>query len=170
MDPRSEAAFAEFMRGRWPMFVRLGYGLTGDQRLGEDLARAALAKAYASWPKVLRAGDPDVYVRRIMLNASQGRLRRRPGRGVRGPRADAVAEPGTAPQAGGAGERPALLAALLRLPAAQRSVVLLRYWMDMTETEVAATLGCSVGSVKSQAARALAELRVGEDLAEEMLL
>lgn len=170
MDPRSEAAFAEFMRGRWPVFARLGYGLTGDQRLGEDLARAALAKTYASWPRVLRAGDPDVYVRRIMLNASQGRLRRRPMRGVRGPRPGAVPEPETVPQTSGAADRPALLAALMRLPAAQRSVVLLRYWMDMTETEVAATLGCSVGSVKSQAARALAELRIGDDLAEEMLL
>ena len=62
------------------------------------------------------------------------------------------------------------MTALLRLPAGQRSVVLLRYWMDMTEAEVAEALGCSVGSVKSQASRALAKLRVSEDLAEEILI
>jgi RNA polymerase sigma-70 factor (sigma-E family) len=151
MDSRTEATFTEFVRGRWSTLVRLGYGLTGDQRLAENLARAALAKAYASWPRVIRAGGPDVYVRRTMLNASHGRFRRR--------RARAPAED----------DRSALMTALLRLPAGQRSVVLLRYWMDMTEAEVAEALGCSVGSVKSQASRALAKLRISEDLAEEIL-
>jgi RNA polymerase sigma-70 factor (sigma-E family) len=155
MDPRAEAAFTEFVRGRWSTLVRLGYGLTGDQRLAENLARAALAKAYASWPRVIRAGGPDVYVRRTILNASQGRFRRRRAR---------------TPETCGPGDQPALLTALLRLPAGQRSVVLLRYWMDMTEAEVAEDLGCSVGSVRSQASRALAKLRGSEDLAEEILL
>jgi RNA polymerase sigma factor (sigma-70 family) len=61
------------------------------------------------------------------------------------------------------------MAALMGLPQGQRVVVVLRYWMDMTETEVAATLGCSVGNVKSQAARALAKLRLSPDLAEGKL-
>jgi RNA polymerase sigma-70 factor (sigma-E family) len=160
MDSRTEAAFAEFVRGRWSALVRLGYGLTGDQRLAESLARAALAKAYASWPRVIRAGGPDVYVRRTILNASHGRFRRRR---VRAPET-------RAPETRGQNDRSALLTALMRLPAGQRSVVLLRYWMDMTEAEVAEALGCSVGSVKSQASRALAKLRVSEDLAEEILL
>jgi RNA polymerase sigma-70 factor (sigma-E family) len=151
MDSRTEAAFTEFVRGRWSTLVRLGYGLTGDQRRAENLARAALAKAYASWPRVIRDGGPDVYVRRSILTASHGRFRRRR---ARTPEQD---------------DRPALLTALLRLPSGQRSVVLLRYWMDMTEAEVAEALGCSVGSVKSQASRALAKLRVSEDLAEEIL-
>jgi RNA polymerase sigma-70 factor (sigma-E family) len=155
MDSRTEAAFTEFVRGRWSTLVRLGYGLTGDQRRAENLARAALAKAYASWPRVIRAGSPDVYVRRTMLNANHGRLRRRRAR---------------APETGGQDDRSALMTALLRLPAGQRSVVLLRYWMDMTEAEVAEALGCSVGSVKSQASRALAKLRVSEDLAKDILL
>ena len=167
MDSRSEAEFAEFMHGRWPALVRLGYGLTGDERLGEDLARAALAKAYASWPRVLRAGDPDVYLRRIILNASLGKVRRRR---VRERRPGDESEPETAQLARVDDDRPALVTALMRLPAGQRSVVLLRYWMDMTEAQVAAVLGCSVGSVRSQASRALANLRVGEDVAEEVLL
>ena len=57
MDPDTE--FTEFMQGRWAQLVRLGYGLTGDRQLGEDLAQTALARAYASWPRVRRAGDPD---------------------------------------------------------------------------------------------------------------
>jgi RNA polymerase sigma-70 factor (sigma-E family) len=167
MDSRSEAEFAEFMHGRWPALVRLGYGLTGDERLAEDLARAALAKAYASWPRVLRAGDPDVYLRRIILNASLGKVRRRR---VRERRPGDESEPETAQLARVDDDRPALVTALMRLPVGQRSVVLLRYWMDMTEAQVAAVLGCSVGSVRSQASRALASLRVGEDVAEEVRL
>ena len=77
MDSQAEAEFSEFMLGRWPRLVRLGYGLTGDQGLAEDLAQTALAKAFASWPRVRRAGDPDAYVRRIMLNANSARFRKR---------------------------------------------------------------------------------------------
>lgn len=167
MDSRTEAEFAEFMRGRWSALVRLGYGLTGDERLGEDLARAALAKAYASWPRVLRAGDPDVYLRRIVLNGSIGKVRRRRGR-ERKPGDEAGPE--TVQPARVDDGRPALLEALMRLPAGQRSVVLLRYWMDMTEAQVAAVLGCSVGSVRNQASRALAGLQVGEVVPEEVSL
>jgi RNA polymerase sigma-70 factor (sigma-E family) len=167
MDSRTEAEFAEFMRGRWSALVRLGYGLTGDERLAEDLARAALARVYASWPRVLRAGDPDVYLRRIVLNASLGKVS---GRRVRKRRTGSEPGPETAPAAQVDDDRPALVTALMRLPAGQRSVVLLRYWMDMTEAQVAAVLGCSVGSVRSQASRALASLRVGEDAAGEVSL
>jgi RNA polymerase sigma-70 factor (sigma-E family) len=166
MDPRAEAEFTEFMNGRWSALVRLGYGLTGDQGLAEDLAQTALARAYASWPRVRRAGDPDAYVRRIMLNANHSRFRRRR---VREQLTDSVPETGAVDETGPADDRPALLAALMRLPAGQRAVVVLRYWMDMTETEAAAALGCSVGNVKSQASRALAKLRVSEDLAEGRL-
>jgi RNA polymerase sigma factor (sigma-70 family) len=60
------------------------------------------------------------------------------------------------------------MAALLSLPPRQRSVVVLRFWLDMTETQVAETLGCSVGNVKSQSSRALATLRARTDLTEEM--
>ena len=77
MDGSAEAEFTEFMLARWPRLVRLGYGLTGDQGLAEDLAQTALAKAFASWPRVRRAGNPDAYVRRIMVNANSSRFRKR---------------------------------------------------------------------------------------------
>jgi DNA-directed RNA polymerase specialized sigma24 family protein len=110
MDSRAEAGFADFMRGRWSALVRLGYGLTGDLRLAEALAGSAFAKAYASWPRVLRAGDPNGYVCRVMLNTSPARFRSR-----RAPR------PGPARPGGGGAPR----------------AVPLRYWMDMTEAEAA---------------------------------
>ncbi len=57
--------------------MRLAFGLTGDRWPAEDLAQTALASAYASWWRVCQAGDPDAYVRRILINASKSRLRRR---------------------------------------------------------------------------------------------
>jgi RNA polymerase sigma-70 factor (sigma-E family) len=166
MDSRAEAGFADFVRGRWSTLVRLGYGLTGDLRLAEALAGSAFAKAYASWPRVLRMGDPNVYVCRVMLNASlarsRGRRAQRPGPGWW--------RRGTAQQTRNGDDRPALVTALMRLSASQRSVVLLRYWMDMTDAQIAAALGCSVGSVRNQASLALAALRAGENMAEETVL
>src|ERR1700684_3524381 len=67
------------MHGRWTQLVRLGDGLTGDRRLAEDLAQTALARAYASWPRVRRSGNPDAYVNKIMVNAHRGRVRKRRG-------------------------------------------------------------------------------------------
>jgi RNA polymerase sigma-70 factor (sigma-E family) len=163
MDSGADAEFSEFMHGRWSGLVRLGYGLTGDQGLAEDLAQTALARAYASWPRVRRAGDPDAYLRRIMINANAGRFRKRR---VPEQLTDRLPDLGTADATRLQDDRTALIAALQSLPPGQRSVVVLRYWMDMTETEVAAVLRCSVGNVKSQASRALAKLRVSADLAE----
>ena len=82
---------------------------------------------------------------------------------------DILPHPGPADLTRQRDDRSALMAALMGLPRGQRAVVVLRYWMDMTETEVAATLGCSVGNVKSQASWALAKLRLSSDLAEGKL-
>jgi DNA-directed RNA polymerase specialized sigma24 family protein len=77
MDVRADAEFTEFMLGCWQRLVRLGYALTGDLGLAEDLAQTALARAYASWPRVRRAGEPDAYVRKIVVHASRDRFRKR---------------------------------------------------------------------------------------------
>ncbi len=157
MSVESDEQFREFMRGRWPAMVRLAYGLTGDAGHAEDIAQAAFARAYASWGRVRRTGDPDAYVRRIVINENRRRFRRRrvaeelPGE---------LPEPAAGQQAhDGPEERSALLGALRALGPRQRAVVVLRYWMDMSEAETAAALNCSVGTVKSQASRALATLR-----------
>src|ERR1700722_1438840 len=73
----SDEEFDSFMRGRWPAMVRLAYALTGDTGHAEDLAQAAFARAYASWGRVRRAGDPDAYVRRIVINTHRLVLHRR---------------------------------------------------------------------------------------------
>lgn len=164
MDATDDAEFTEFMLGCWPRLVRLGYALTGDRGHGEDLAQTALAKAYASWPRVARAGDPDAYVRKIVVNASRDGFRRRR---VNELLTDSPPDVMTGTMAR-IEQRPALFAALMKLPAGQRAVVVLRYWLDLTETETAAAVGCSVGNVKSQASRALAKLRLSAELTDEV--
>jgi RNA polymerase sigma-70 factor (sigma-E family) len=156
-----DAEFRKFMHARWPAMVRLAYALTGDQGHAEDVAQTAFARAYASWPRVSRAGNPEAYVRRIVVNENLNRFRKH-----------RVAErlTGTLPESGApdatrtSDDRSALIAALQQLGPRQRAVVVLRYWLDLSETEVATALGCSVGTVKSQASRALASLRQSADL------
>lgn len=164
MDATADAEFTEFMLGCWPRLVRLGYALTGDRGLAEDLAQTALAKAYASWPRVARAGDPDAYVRKIVVNSSRdGFRRRRVAELLTDSPPDVMACDVASHE-----QRPALFAALMKLPAGQRAVVVLRYWLDLTETETAAAVGCSIGNVKSQASRALAKLRLSAELTDEV--
>jgi len=161
VNARDREQFEEFMTSRWPGLVRLAFGLTGDRWLAEDLAQTALASAYASWWRVCRADDPDAYVRRILINASKSRLRRR--RVSEQPAATApeaaVSDPTTSVD-----ERSALLAALQELPRRQRAVVVLRYLEDLTDAQTGALLGCSASTVRSQAARALAKLRASGGL------
>jgi len=165
--PVSEALdmeFREFMHGRWPAMVRLAYALTGDQGHAEDVAQAAFARAYASWPKVRRTGNPEAYVRRIVVNENRNRFRKQR---VAERLTDTPPEPGAGPGADATSqydERSALMAALRRLGPRQRAVVVLRYWLGLTEAEAAAELNCSVGTVKSQASRALATLRQSAEL------
>jgi RNA polymerase sigma-70 factor (sigma-E family) len=174
-DPRDELAvvpdiiatddgedFSAFATSRWPGLVRLAFGLTGDRWMAEDIAQTALAKAYVAWRRVSRADDPDAYLRRILVNASNRRFRRH----------RVTEQPGDPPETAVDGpadlvsERAALLAALRQLPPRQRAVVVLRYWEDLTDAQIAAALGCSPGTVRSQLARALAKLRVNSALGE----
>ena len=169
MNAKLDGEFREFMHARWPSVVRLAYGLTGDQGHAEDVAQAAFARAYASWPRVSRAGDPDAYVRQIVLNQNRNRFRKHR---VTEQLTDSPPESGLADGAWTDttrhyDERSVLIAALQRLGPRQRAVIVLRYWMDLTEHETAAALNCSVGTVKSQASRALATLRQDTELVDE---
>jgi RNA polymerase sigma-70 factor (sigma-E family) len=165
MSTQLDTEFRDFMHGRWPAMVRLAYALTGDQGHAEDVAQAAFARAYASWPKVRRTGNPEAYVRRIVINENRNRFRKQR---VTERLTDAPPEPGPGPGSADAtsqyDERSALMAALRRLGPRQRAVVVLRYWLGLTEAEAAAELNCSVGTVKSQASRALATLRQSTEL------
>ncbi|RBM11691.1 SigE family RNA polymerase sigma factor [Streptomyces sp. PT12] len=156
---RTEEAetFHGFVRSRWAGLVRTAYLLTGDRHLAEDVAQTALAKAYRSWPHVMRSDNPDAYVRRILVSCHKDRFRKRrvPEHLMDVPPEAIAAQDDMAR----ADERDLLAAALARLPLRQRAVVVLRYWEDLSEAEVAQTLGCSIGTVKSQASKALSKLR-----------
>jgi RNA polymerase sigma-70 factor (sigma-E family) len=162
MTEQLDEEFRQFMHGRWPTMVRLAYGLTGDLGHAEDVAQAAFAKAYTSWPRVIRSENPDAYVRKILVNENRNRFRRRRVREL---------PTGSPPERDGpdalrhVDDRSALLAALQTLAPRQRAVIVLRYWLDLSEAEAAATLNCSVGTVKSQTSRALAALRRSPGLA-----
>jgi RNA polymerase sigma-70 factor (sigma-E family) len=169
VNAQQDADFREFMRARWPVMVRLAYGLTGDQGHAEDVAQAAFARAYASWPRVRRAGDPEAYVRQIVVNQNRNRFRKHrvTERLTDSPPEFAVVDGAGTDTTREYDERSALIAALQRLGPRQRAVIVLRYWMDLTEHETAAALSCSVGTVKSQASRALAILRQDTELVDE---
>jgi RNA polymerase sigma-70 factor (sigma-E family) len=169
VNAQQDGEFREFMTARWPVMVRLAYGLTGDQGHAEDVAQAAFTRAYVSWPRVRRSGNPEAYVRQIVINQNRNRFRKHR---VTERLTDSPPESGVVDVAGidttrEYDERSALIAALQRLGPRQRAVVVLRYWMDLTEHETAAALNCSVGTVKSQASRALATLRQDTELVDE---
>jgi RNA polymerase sigma-70 factor (sigma-E family) len=164
VNAKLDGEFREFMHARWPTVVRLAYGLTGDQGHAEDVAQAAFARAYASWPRVRRAGDPDAYVRQIVVNENRNRFRRHR---VTERLTDAPPEAAAADVVRRYDDRSVLIGALQRLGPRQRAVIVLRYWLDLTEHETAASLNCSVGTVKSQASRGLAMLRQDTELVDE---
>ncbi|MEV7418327.1 SigE family RNA polymerase sigma factor [Streptomyces sp. NPDC089919] len=165
MQSEQEEEFQAFVRARWTHLVRTAYLLTGDPHDAEDLTQTALAKAYRSWRRVLRSERPEAYVRRMLVTCNSDRFRKRR---VRERLTGAPPDTAARPDAGlaWAGERSALMRALAELPPRQRAVVVLRYWDDLAESEVAAALGCSPGTVKSQSSKGLAKLRAHPGLAQ----
>ncbi|MEU9267937.1 SigE family RNA polymerase sigma factor [Streptomyces sp. NPDC048251] len=163
MQAEQEDRFQEFVRARWSRLVRTAYLLTGDVHHAEDLTQTALAKAYRSWRRISRSDNPEAYVRRMLVSCNSDRFRKR-----RVTEALTAAPPERAGRDEGAvrvEERGSLLAGLAQLPPKQRAVVVLRYWEDLSEAEVADVLGCSPGTVKSQASKGLAKLRMYPGLA-----
>jgi RNA polymerase sigma-70 factor (sigma-E family) len=147
--------FAEFVREALPGLLRYGHLLTGNPHDAADLVQTALEKVGARWSSVVRkSGDPVAYTRKAMANSHVSRWRR-----VR--RESLVAE---LPEVGAATDRDRfedepLWEALRDLPPRQRAVIVLRYYEEQSEMEIANVLGISRGTVKSQASKAMATLR-----------
>jgi RNA polymerase sigma-70 factor (sigma-E family) len=156
VDNRAEREFRDFVEARSLALLRTAYVLTGDQHLAEDLVQTALAKLAARWGKV---HDPEAYARRTLYHdqVSWWRRRARAREDLVASAPERIAGGGVAEQAA---DRVDVWQALHRLGARQRAVLVLRYFEDLPEREVADILGCSVGTVRSQASRALARLRV----------
>jgi RNA polymerase sigma-70 factor (sigma-E family) len=148
-------AFQEFVLARRRALLRTAWLLTGDWHTAEDLVQTALMRCYPHWQRIA-SDNPDAYLRKAIVNAHASSWRRR-WHGER-PTADLPDLPGS-DEYDAADSRRLLIAVLRLLPARQRAVVVLRYYEDLTEADTAAALGCSVGTVKSQAAKALATLR-----------
>lgn len=149
------ADFDDFVAARSAALLRTSYLLTRDHGLAEDLLQTALSKAWFAWSRI--EGDPEPYVRKVIVNTYSSWWRRK-WRGEH-PTED-VPEEHSTDHAGGSAGTHDLWEAIGRLPRRQRAVVVLRYFEDLTEAETARLLECSVGTVKSQASKALAKLRV----------
>jgi RNA polymerase sigma-70 factor (sigma-E family) len=149
--------FAVFVRGHGDRRLRLAVLLTGDWHAAEDLVQASLVKLYRAWPRLETDADPDAYLRRIVVNTH------RSWRRARWRREKPVAALPDGARAEGMADTHAtgmlLRQALARLPVQQRAVLVLRYFEDLPEAEIASLLGCSPGSVKTHAHRGLRTLR-----------
>jgi RNA polymerase sigma-70 factor (sigma-E family) len=147
--------FEAWARTRMDALLRFGVVLTGSRDAAEDLVQTALARTWAAWARVVRRDDPEGYVRRIMVNEQIGTWRRKRRRHAASVPLAAAGDPADAM----IDLDDPVWAALLMLPLRQRAVVVLRYCEDRSELDTAALLGCSVGTVKSQASKGLAKLR-----------
>lgn len=156
--PDRDGEFAAFVRAASPELGRVAWFLTGDETRAEDLLQTSLMRTYLAWHKAsaVEAG-PTAYARRVMANARIDGWRR--------DRREALTAPSEVPDAArpstadAHAERDLLVRALRTLTPRQRRIVVLRHLVGLSEAEVAADLGVSVGTVKSTASRALAQLR-----------
>jgi len=153
----SPDGFDEFVRTRSRALLRTAWLLTGDWASAEDLVQSALASAWPRWTTLRSPDSPDAYVRKIMVTTFLRWQRRRWTSEIS--TADLPETVATRDLFSGADLREVLRRALQTLTPSQRAVIALRYFLDLTETDTAAALGCSVGAVKGQSARALTRLR-----------
>lgn len=150
--------FEDFVAARGGRLLRTAYLLSaGSWPDAEDLVQIALEKAYRHWKRIDIDAGPERYVKKILVNTAISRARRR-----RVLQEIRMASPPDRPARGETDvveDRAIVLAELDRLPPRQRAVLVLRYWEDRSEVQTAELMGCSLGTVKSQAARGLARIR-----------
>jgi RNA polymerase sigma-70 factor (sigma-E family) len=167
--PQSDAsgAFDAFVRSRQRALLHSAYMLTGDRYLAEDLVQSALARTHRAWPRLADVANAEAYTRKVMYHLQVSWWRRHR---VAESMTDAAPEPrptGGPGVATGLTNRMAIHAALMKLSTKQRAVLIYRFFEDRTEAETAQLLGVTIGTVKSQTAKALAKLRaVAPELAQ----
>ncbi len=144
-------SFDDYVVARERHLLRVAYLLAQDAHLAEDLVQTTLTRAWFAWHRI--DGDPDPYVRKILVNTFTSARRRRWN--VERPTERLPERPGVDHESS-----TDLRRALATLPKGQRAVIVLRYFEDLTEADTARALDVSIGTVKSQTAKALAKLRV----------
>jgi len=149
VPPRED--FEQYVAARMPALLRTAYLLTGHQQDAEDLVQVAMLKTVGAWRRI--AGDPDAYVRQVLVNENISRWRRRRWREV------LEAPPESHVPSDDIERRMALRSALMSLAPKQRTVLVLRYYEGLSEREIADAMGIGAGTVKSHARDALARLR-----------
>jgi RNA polymerase sigma-70 factor (sigma-E family) len=155
---RRQADFDRFVAGNTDTLLRTAFLIVSDLQEAEDIVQETLIEVARRWPRVRRMEHPVAYARRILVNRAVSRAGRRA-------RANGELTGETPPEGAGEGVSPdaiethdELMRALAALPPRQRAVLVLRYFLDLPEAEVAAALKCSLGTVKSTASRGLARL------------
>ncbi|RKS79442.1 RNA polymerase sigma-70 factor (sigma-E family) [Actinomadura pelletieri DSM 43383] len=157
MNGTRHEEFREYVAERGTVLLRAATQLTSDRGEAEDLLQAALAKTYLAWDRIEDPSAVDGYVRRAMVNTQISWWRRRKLDVY--PTDRLPDRPVDEDHAGRSEMRDVLGRALRRLPERQRLAVMLRYYEDMSEREIAETLGVSVGTVKSTVSRGMTKLR-----------
>jgi RNA polymerase sigma-70 factor (sigma-E family) len=167
MSAGDRLAFGEYVRSRSQALLRAAQAITGNRTDAEDLLQATLVKAYQSWDRIDDPAALDTYVRRVMVNTHISGWRRR--RVDEYPTDELPDSPSAEDATGDSDLHDVVQRAIDRLPRQMRAAVMLRFYDDMTEPEVAAALGVSVGTVKSTVARAVAKLRKDAELGADSL-
>ena len=161
MGTGERVSFGDYVRARGGALLRAAQALTGNHADAEDLVQATLVKTYQSWNNITDPAALDTYVRRIMVNTHiSGWRRRRIDEYPTDELPDSPAHDHTYDS----DLHELVQRAVDRLPRRMRAAVMLRYYDDMSEPEVAAALGVTVGTVKSTVARAVAKLREDAEL------
>jgi RNA polymerase sigma-70 factor (sigma-E family) len=165
VDRKQVRAFEDFVRDSGDRLLRIAVLLTSDRHLAEDVYQETLERLATRWSRV---DSPPAFCRRVMHNLviDRARVHQRRPRELALYDVHDSGDPRAGDDLAAVEVRPALLAALDTLTAQQRAVVVLRYFDDRSEAEVAALLGVSAGTVKSTASRALASLRAAPALTE----
>jgi RNA polymerase sigma-70 factor (sigma-E family) len=162
MDERDEA-FCTFVAGRSRVLLQTAYLLTGNHVAAEDLLQATLLKVYLAWPRIRDLGAVEDYTRTVMVRTQVSFWRRAARRELTVAEVPDATGTGSGWATGRGGsqfeDRDELWRALATLGARQRAVIVLRFYEDLTEAEIARVLDCSVGTVKSQLSRGLARMQ-----------
>jgi RNA polymerase sigma-70 factor (sigma-E family) len=159
VEPEAEpASLADYVRARLPALLRHAAVITGDRALAEDVVQEVLARAHAKWRHISRTEHPEAYLKKMIVNEYLSWRRR----WSRVQPVESVPDmlPDAPDHASRHAEREALRAEMARLPRHQRVVLVLRYYEDLSDAQIADVLGCSPGTVRGHASRALAKLRV----------